>query len=462
MNEPAGGPQELVERALELAKADACTVIVEEHAEVNLRFANNALTTDGAARSQQITVIATNGGAVGTVTARGDVGDDLAALVGAACDQARAGTPAPDAGPPPTGAASTPPGAWHAAVPGTDVRAFGGLIPGLGRAFAAAQSAGQRLYGYAEHRMRSVFLGTSGGLRLRHDQPGGHLEVTGRDGTSSAWAGAATRDFRDVSAEAIHDQLRDRLAVGARRRIDLPPGRYDVLLPPAAVADLMNYVYWNASAQDATEGRTVYSRPDGRTKLGERLTGVPVTLSGDPAAPGLACAPFVLARSSDEMVSVFDNGLPLRRTRWIDEGRLAALVGTRRSAAAAGIPLTPHIDNLTLEVTGGRGSLADLVAGTGRGLLVTSLWYIREVDPRTLLMTGLTRDGVYLVEDGEIVGAVNNFRFNETPVGILARITGAGHSVPTRPREWGDAFTATAMPTLRVSDFNMSSVSAAT
>ena len=122
----------------------------------------------------------------------------------------------------------------------------------------------------------------------------------------------------------------------------------------------------------------------------------------------------------------------------------------------------PDTDNLILEGTGANGaSLDELVAGTRRGLLVTCLWYVREVDPQTLLLTGLTRDGVYLVEDGEVTGAVNNFRFNESPVGLLGRLAEVGSTVPALPREWSDYFTRSAMPAARFEDFNMSSVSQA-
>ena len=102
-----------------------------------------------------------------------------------------------------------------------------------------------------------------------------------------------------------------------------------------------------------------------------------------------------------------------------------------------------------------------MVAGTERGLLLTTLWYIREVDPTTLLLTGLTRDGVYLVAAGRVTGAVNNFRFNESPLDLLRRATEAGVPEVTLPREWGDWFNRTAMPTLRIPDFHMSSVSQA-
>jgi len=115
-----------------------------------------------------------------------------------------------------------------------------------------------------------------------------------------------------------------------------------------------------------------------------------------------------------------------------------------------------------LEVPGATGSTDDLVAATsGRALLLTCLWYIREVDPQTLLLTGLTRDGVYVVEDGEVIGAATNFRFNESPIDLLGRISGASATQPCLPREWNDYFTRTAMPAVRISGFNMSTASRA-
>ena len=166
--------------------------------------------------------------------------------------------------------------------------------------------------------------------------------------------------------------------------------------------------------------------------------------------------------SSDDDHSVFDNGLALDATDWIRDGELTSLVQTRQTAAMTDRPVTPYVDNLVLEVDGGSGDAMDLVRGTERGLLVTCLWYIREVDPQSLLLTGLTRDGVYLVEDGEITGLVNNFRWNESPVDLLRRFTHASATVPSFSREWGDDyFSRTATPAIRVPDFNMSSVSQA-
>ena len=223
----------------------------------------------------------------------------------------------------------------------------------------------------------------------------------------------------------------------------------------------MIYMYWSAGAKDALDGRTVFSKPGGGTRIGEKLAGLPLSLRSDPAAPGLQCAPFVIAHASSRESSVFDNGLPKARTDWIADGTLAALTQTRHTAQLTGQPVTPAIDNLILDAPGAERLDRRTGRRTSRGLLLTCLWYIREVDPQTLLLTGLTRDGVYLVENGEVTGAVNNFRFNESPVGMLSRITEVGGTVPTLPREWADYFTRAAMPPVRVEGFNMSSVSKA-
>jgi predicted Zn-dependent protease len=247
----------------------------------------------------------------------------------------------------------------------------------------------------------------------------------------------------------------------ATRRVDLPAARYETILPPGALADLLIYMYWSAGARDAHDGRTVFSKPAGATRVGESLSSLPLTLRSDPAAPGISCIPFVVAHASSAESSVFDNGLGLAPTSWIDKGRLNSLIQTRHTAALTGLPVTPAIDNLIFEQAGATASLDDMIRSTERGLLLTCLWYIRQVDPQTLLLTGLTRDGVYLVEGGEVVGAVNNFRFNESPVDMLSRITEVGETQRCMCREWNDYFTRTAMPPVRVADFNMSTVSQA-
>lgn len=454
-------PYEIVERALELSTADGCVVIADEHSTANLRWAGNALTTNGVTRGRTLTVIATvdgkEGTASGVVSRSAVTAAELEPLVRAAEHAARGAGPAEDAQPLVTGGKES--ADFRDAPAETSSAVFTDFAPALGEAFATARAGGRELYGFANHEIVSSYLGTSTGLRLRHDQPNGTLELNAKspDRTRSAWAGRATRDFKDVDPAALDAELAKRLG-WAERRIDLPAGRYETLLPPTAVADLLIYQLWSASARDAAEGRTVFSKPGGGTRVGDRLAELPLTLRSDPNEPGLQSAPFVLAHASGGDSSVFDNGLPLTATEWVRAGELAHLTSTRHSAALTGLPVAPAIDNLILD-GGTDRTLEEMVASTERGLLLTCLWYIREVDPATLLLTGLTRDGVYLVENGEVVGEVNNFRFNESPVDLLSRASEAGRTEKTLPREWGDWFTRTAMPALRIPDFNMSSVS---
>ncbi|HEV2639577.1 MAG TPA: metallopeptidase TldD-related protein [Actinocrinis sp.] len=456
-------PQQLAERALELSRADAAVVLVEEGSTANLRWANNTLTTNGVARSRRVTVISTVQGGQGVsaavLTRSGVDLDTLEDLVRASEQAARDAGPAEDAQP--LLAADGPGNGWDAAAGSTSIDVFGSFAPALGESFESARSAGQLLFGFAEHTLTSTFLATSTGLRLRHDQPTGKVELNAKspDFTRSAWGGAQTRDFSDVDVLALGNDLARRLD-WQKRRIELPAGRYETLLPPGAVADLAIYMYWTTSARDAADGRTVFAKPGGGTRVGERIGRPGLRIWSDPAAAGLECAPFNVAYGSSSSTSVFDNGLPLAETDWVRDGVLTNLATTRFSAALTGLPVAPQPDNLLMDA-GGTASLEELTRSTEHGLLVTCLWYIREVDPQSLLLTGLTRDGVYLVEGGEVAGVVNNFRFNESPVDLLNRVTEAGRQEVCLPREWNDYFTRTAMPPLRIADFNMSSVSQA-
>jgi len=454
-------PHEIVERALELSRADGCVVIADEQSTANLRWAGNALTTNGVTRGRTLTVVATvdgrEGTASGVVSRSAVTPDELEPLVRAAEAAARGAGPAEDAQPLVEGVPASPD--FTDAPAETSSAVFADFAPALGESFARARAGGRQLYGFANHELVTSYLGTSTGLRLRHDQPNGTLELNAKspDRTRSAWAGRSTRDFKDVDPAALDAELAVRLG-WAQRRIELPAGRYETLLPPTAVADLLIYQMWSSAARDAAEGRTVFSKPGGGTRVGDRLAELPLTLRSDPNEAGLESAPFVLTHSSGDDASVFDNGLPLKPTEWVREGELKRLTSTRHSAGLTGLPVAPGIGNLILD-GGDDTSLQEMVAATERGLLLTCLWYIREVDPATLLLTGLTRDGVYLVENGEVTGEVNNFRFNESPVGLLGRATEAGRTEKTLPREWSDWFTRAAMPALRVPDFNMSSVS---
>lgn len=448
---------QVVEMALGAARADETIVLVTDRTEASLRWANNSMTTNGVSTSRSTTVIsiASSDGAgprVGSLRSAEVDPSLIDGLVAASAEAASAAPEARDAAPLLTGTGV--PDDWDAPVPGTGVEVFADVAGALSRGFRGAD----QLYGFAHHVVQTTFLASSTGLRRRYTQPTGSVEINAKRCGASAWAGVGTPDFVNVATDLLLQQLSTRLD-WARRTVELPAGRYETIMPPSTVADMMIYLGATISGRGAQEGRTAWSAPGGGTRVGERLTDLPLTLYTDPFAAGLQCGPFVAASASSETVSVFDNGMDIGRVDWVRDGVINALAYPRAAAAEFDAPVAVAAGNLLM--TGGIASLDEMIAGTERGLLLTTLWYIREVDPTTLLLTGLTRDGVYLVEDGQVMAAVNNFRFNESPLDLLRRTTQAGVSEVTLPREFGDWVTRAAMPSLRIPDFHMSSVSQA-
>ena len=444
--------QDLVELALARSHAEGCVVLVTDSSEASLRWANSTMTTNGVSSSRQWAVVSVFDSSVGVVSSSSVDGADVAEVVRASEEAARAAGPARDAAPLVSG--SGEPADWGSPAEETAIGVFDRLADDLAAGFAGTN----QLFGFAEHQLHTTWLGSSTGLRRRFTQPTGTVEVNAKRNGSSAWAGLSTPDFTDVALPRLLDELSTRLGWG-QRRIELPAGRYETLLPPSAVTDLMIYLAWSMEGRGAQEGHTAFSGPGG-TRVGERLTSLPLTLACDPTAPGMEYAPFVATTHSDDGISVFDNGLGADRVEWVREGTVNALAYPRAAAGEFGTPVAVPGENLLL--TGGSdASLADMIAHTERGLLLTCLWYIREVDPATLLVTGLTRDGVYLVEDGEVTGEVNNFRFNESPLDLLRRVSELGASQRTLPREWKDWFSRTLVAPMRIPDFHMSSASRA-
>jgi predicted Zn-dependent protease len=455
------GAQQVIDIALKAAArlglADETIVLVSDRISTSLRWANNSMTTNGVSTARTTTVISIvrqgDTAQVGSLTSAEVDPSVIEGLVAASQTAAASAPEARDAAPLLSGEST--PADWDAPIAGTGPEIFSGIAGPLARGFSGADM----LYGFARHGLETTFLATSTGLRRRYTQPTGSVEINAKRDGASAWMAVGTPDFADVPTDSLLEQLSTRLD-WAKRTVELPAGRYETILPPSAVADMMVYLGWSMTGRGAQEGRTALSAPDGGTRLGERLTDLPLTLYSDAAAAGLGCRPFVSTASSSEMVSIFDNGMDIERVDWIRDGVINALAYPRAAAAEFDAPVAVAADNLLM--TGGSTNLDDMIAQTERGLLLTTLWYIRDVDPTTMLLTGLTRDGVYLVEDGAVTAAVNNFRFNESPLDLLRRAGQAGVSAPTLPREWGDWVTRTAMPSLRIPDFHMSSVSQAT
>lgn len=463
-------PEQIVEAGIAASAADGCVVVVHSTSQANVRWANNTVTTNGIADSVSFYVVAVVGKAAATVAgssadaASSATVTEVVRAAETAARAAAAGGPNQDAMDLYRAAGGAVDSDFAAGAEPTSFDVFRTLLPGLAASFDDARGGDRVLYGFARHELTTVHLGTSTGLRRRWVQPTGTFELNAKsaDLARSSWTGASTLDFTDIDVPAANAALTERLG-WAQRRLDLAPGRYDTVLPPTSVADLMIYLAWSAGARPAYEGRSAFaggSGPGG-TRIGERLTERRLSLYGDPVEHGLECAPFFETPHSSDEASSFDNGAPVGRTEIVQDGVIRDLLHTRASAAEYGAAFTPFVDNLILAGGDETRTTADLIEGVERGLLITSLWYIREVDPMTLLLTGLTRDGVFLIEHGEVVGAVNNFRFNMSPMDVLRQAGDVGRTERCLSREWNDFFTRTAMPPVRVDGFHMSSVSQA-
>jgi predicted Zn-dependent protease len=305
-------------------------------------------------------------------------------------------------------------------------------------ALGAAKDAAVDIAGFIENRSGAWGVANSAGLFAYHLRTNGEFTATARtpDGTGSGWSGMWGHRLRDINSGVVPNVAIDK-ALKSRKARSLAPGRYTVVLEPAAVADLLFFLCQSLDARLADEGRSFFARAGGGTKLGEQLFGEHITFRSDPTHHEMPFTPFD------------DEGLPIRPITWIDRGQLAALAYSRYWAAkqqktATGIPEG-------FELLGGAESRAGLVAGVKRGVLITRFWYLRWLEPRTMTVTGLTRDGVFLIEEGEVTGPVNNFRFNESPINMLK-------NADALAREAVRIYDMR-VPALRSHEFNLASVS---
>jgi predicted Zn-dependent protease len=308
-------------------------------------------------------------------------------------------------------------------------------------AAAAGKPAGQIFSaGYLEANARALAVATSSGLFAYHRTTDANFSVTARtpDGTGSGWASAGSRDWANVDTAAI-GRVAAQKAVASRSPQAIEPGLYTAVLEPQAVNDLIPLLTGALNARTADEGRSPFSKPGGGTRVGEKVVDERVTLYSDPADAQLLGQPF-------------DNeGLPVRRIVWIEKGILRNLTYSRFWAQKQGRQPTGPAAAGGLALTGGTRTTEELIAGCERGILVTHFFYIRSLEPRTVLNTGLTRDGTFLIEKGKITRALKNFRWNESPLLMLNRLEDIGRPEPTAPGRL--------MPALRVSRFDFTSSS---
>jgi predicted Zn-dependent protease len=425
----------LLQRALLQSRADHCEVSFSASARGNLRTARNAVSTSGMNEDHVVSVRAMFGRRSASASANQLDDATLKRTVRAAEELARLAPEDPEwvapLGPQPY---VSVPAAWSDATarlsPGERARLS---APGI----SVAKQRGCLAASYIED-TRSVQAQLSSTGRFGyHRSTRVDYSVTMRTEDASG-SGSAAIDQNDVARldTAGAARIAAEKAVASRERRELSPGTYPVILEPRGAAALLELLTSALDARAADEGRSAFSRPGGGTRIGERLLSESVTLRSDPADADLPGSPWA------------SDGRPHGEQVWIERGTLRALHGSRYWAEKSGASLPPAPSRYLMD--GGSGTLEELIRGTERAVLVTHLWYIRSVDPRTLLYTGLTRDGTFLVEDGRIVHAVNNFRFNESPIAMLQDVQAL--SAPVRAD-------GAMVPAMRLGKFNFTSVS---
>jgi predicted Zn-dependent protease len=310
----------------------------------------------------------------------------------------------------------------------------------------ASAARGLESTGFLIHRAGSTAVATSAGLFAYNADSRLNFTTTVRtpDGTGSGWAGIGLNDFAELDARALGARAIEK-AERSRSPRAVEPGRWTVVLEPTAVANMVGLMVNALNARAADEGRSFFSKPGGGNRIGERFIDERVTLWSDPADPRLFSTPF----GSD--------GLPNHREVWVQDGTLRALNYDRFWAQQQG--RQPNGFPAGYYMEGGSASLDDMIRSTERGLLITRLWYIRAVDPRTILFTGLTRDGTFLIENGRVTAPVKNLRWNESPIFMLNNIEMMGEPVRVSPGEASGLAAGTVVPPLKVRDFNFTSLS---
>ncbi len=433
--------QAITNKILALSKADSCIVSISGFENRHIRYAQNMATTNGAPGGMSISVESHFGKQSGSATGTDFDDKSLATLVEDSEATAQRAPENPEFMPP-IGPQKYPTGTAFSAT--TQNTTSAQLAAAIQPVLQQAEAKNLQASGFLQIGTGFSSFATSKGLFVFDQSTDVLHTITARtpDGTGSGWAGTTLYDFSKLDALAMGGVAIDK-AIRSQKPRKLPPGKYTVILEPSAVSDLVGMMMEEFDQRSADEGRNFATKKGGGSRLGENVFGKNVTITSDPNDPVVPGGIYS------------DDGLPANRTVWVDNGVLRNLQCGRYWAQKSGRAPVPSPNCLTM--AGGTTSTADLIKQTKRGLLITRFWYIREVDPQTVLLTGLTRDGVFLIDSGEIVRPVCNFRFNESPVTMLNKVIAMGPSVRTYGEEITD--TPISVPTLLVDEFTLSSVS---
>lgn len=433
--------ESLCSKILGLVKADAADLYVSDSEDLILRSANNDITSNGLIDRISISLSVSFGKRSASISVNQTDDETLRAAVAKVEAMAKLAPEDPEHLPPVEPGSYATPLTWSDATAALNPeQALAQLRPVI----EAARAAGVDSAGYLERSVNGSAYANSRGVFIFERSTGVGFSMTARTaaGRGSGWASTQVTDAGALDLAPVGERAIAK-ALASRDAIERPAGRTTVVLEASAARDLLGLLSWGLDRRDFDEGRSFLNGlvKEGEDPIGQSLFGERATVFSDPL---YAAAPS----------GIHQSGLPLERTAWIENGVLKNLPVGRFWAQQKGIAPQPWPGNLIMPGEG--KSLDELIAGVEDGVLVTRLWYLRMVQPESLLYTGLTRDGTFAIKDGKIAGPVKNFRFNETPVNVLKNIVASGTPERVLGSESGMPMH---VPPLVVENFNLSSVS---
>jgi predicted Zn-dependent protease len=431
----------LIQRILKMSTAESASVQINSNVTNNLRFAANQVSTAGSVSDINIQVQSSFGPKHAVVVTNNTSDDALLATVKQSEALAKLAPDDPEAMPDLGPQNIKTVNAWFddtAALTAADL-----IKAGLTALEPARKANDLNVAGYLVINETSASLGNSKGLFAYHRATNANYTVTARtvDGTGSGWAGAEHPDWRQLNIGEVSARAIDKARL-SRNPVAIEPGKYTVIFEPQAVGDLVQLISFYADARSSDEGRSPFAKQGGGNKIGEKIMDPRISLIADPMDP------MILSQPWD------GDGLPLGKQVFVENGVLKELYYSRFWAKK--MNKQPTGNPTSFIMTGGTTSMEDMIKTTQRGILVTRLWYLREVDPRTILYTGLTRDGTFLIENGKISKAIKNFRFNDSPLFMLNNLEAVGRPVRLAGTEAGGAVV---VPPIKVREFTFTSLS---
>lgn len=442
--------KEITDKVLNMAKADAVEVRFSGGERSATRYANSSITANLIEHDQEVSVTVYYGQKSATATTHQFDDASLKRLIEGVQELARRKPDNPELMPPVKGPQTYV--EVDAVLPQTVEFGPAERAAMVKASVDVCEKKGVLGAGYIPKLHWTDAIANSNGLfsYFRYAEASFILTCRTPDQTGSGWAGTTgVKDVSTINAEELSEIAADK-ALRSRKPRAIEPGNYTVILEPRPAARFLSLMLNSLNARAAEEGRSFMSGKErGSTRLGEKVFGDNFTIRSEIGNPILRQTP------------VGQDGLPAKSVTWVEKGVVKNLFYDRYWAMRQKKEPTATSPNMSLVMEGGDATIEDMIKSTKRGLLVSFFWYIRPVEPQTLLYTGMTRDGLFLIENGEIVAPVQNFRWNESPAVGFNNITMLGRPVPMHTGEAYDNPGTALVPPMKIEDFTMTSISPA-